>query len=88
MELLERVVGKHCPIDFLGDAQQERISAPDGTSGRMNVLAAQRSLFETRQLGGIDPVLERGVDDDGDLRVRMVSPQLGDGFLQLAQARQ
>ncbi len=31
---------------------------------------------------------ERGVDDDGDLCVRVVAPELGDSFLQLLQARQ
>ena len=31
---------------------------------------------------------EGRVDDDRDLRVRMVAAELGDGFLQLFQARQ
>ena len=30
---------------------------------------------------------ERGVDDDGDLGIRVVTPELGDGFFQLFQAR-
>ena len=88
MELLERVVRKHGPIDLLRNTKQERVSASDGTGRGMDVLAAQRSLFETRKLRGVDPVRERGVDNDGYLRVRMVAPELGDSFFQLLQARQ
>ena len=88
MELLERVVRQHGPVDLLGNAEQEGVPASDGTGGWMDVLPAQGSLFETRKFGGIDPVGEGGVNDDGDLRVRMVAPELGDGFLQLSQARQ
>jgi len=85
MELLERVVGRHCPIDFLGDAQQERIPRPMAPSGRMKrTRPPQRSLFETRQLGGIDPVLDTWRRRMTVISaIRMVSPQLGDGFLQL-----
>jgi hypothetical protein len=88
MELLERVVRQHGPVDLLGNTQQERVAASDGAGRGMDVLAAQRGLLETGKLGGIDPVRERGVDDDGDLRVRMVAPELDDSVFQLFQARQ
>ena len=76
------------PVDFLGDTQQERVSPPDRTRRWMNIFAAQRSLLETPKFGGIDPVGEGGVNDDGDLGIRVVAPELGDGFFQLSQARQ
>ena len=87
MELLERVVGKHGPVDLLGHAQQERVPAPDRARGGMHVLAAQRGLLETSELGGIDAVGEGGVHDDGDLRVRVITPQLGHGLLELDETR-
>jgi len=52
VELLERVVGQHGRIDLLGDAQQERVSAPDGPGGGMDKLTAERGLLETRSSEG------------------------------------
>ncbi len=88
VELLERVIGKHRRVDLLCDAQQEGVAAPDRAGGRMDVLAPHGGLFEAGQLGRVDPVRERRVDDHRDLGVRMVAPKLGDGLLQLLQAGQ
>ena len=76
------------PSTFSAHAQQERVAAPDRSGRRMDVLAPQNRLLEMRELGRVDPVGERRVDDDGDLGVRMVAPELGDGLLQLLQAGQ
>jgi hypothetical protein len=48
VELLERVIRQNGPVNLLGNAQQERIPAPDGPGWWMDVLAPQHRLLEAR----------------------------------------
>ena len=88
MELLERVVGQHRGVYLFGHSQQEGVPSPDGSGRGVHVLAPHGSLLEAGKFRRIDAVGEGCIDDDGDLGVGVVSPQLGDGLLELAQTGQ
>ena len=72
VELLERVVAEDpCP-GLVGDAEHEGVAATDGAGGRGDELVVGDGGVELGDLALGDAMAERGVDDDGDVDVRVL----------------
>ena len=61
-----------------------RPMAPAGGDTSSPAASASSNMLD---LGGIDPVAERGVDDDGDHVVGILGHELAHGLVELGQAR-
>ena len=88
MQLLEGVVGEDRGIGLLGHSGDEGVAATDRTRGRGDDLAGEHRLLVGVALGRLDAVLERGVDDDGDLRAGVLLEEGPHGLVQLGEARE
>jgi hypothetical protein len=86
VELLEGVVREHDGAGALGDAEHERVAAPDGAGGRRHQLAVQLGRLELGALGRLDPVAERGVHHDHHLSRGVLRHIRPDRLVQLAEA--
>ncbi len=88
VELLERVVGEDRCVRLLSDREHEGITTSDGTSRRSDEFVVGDALLELLDLGLVDAVAERGVDDDGDRRVRILVHEGHHRLAQLGEAGQ
>ena len=86
MEFLERVVRQHGGVDLLGDLEDERIAAADGSGGRGDEFTGEQRRLVLGSLGLIDTVGERGIDDDGDRVDLVLGHEGGDRVVELTQA--
>ena len=88
VELLERVVREDRCVRLLGDREHERVAASDGTGRRCDEFVVGDALLELLDLGLVDAVAERGVDDDGDRGVRVLLHEGHHRLVQLGEAGQ
>ena len=87
VEFLERVVRQHVSIGFVGNRQHERIAAADGSGRWSDQFVVGDRLVEVLDFPAVDPVPERGVDDDRDDRSRVVVHERHHCLVQLQEAR-
>lgn len=87
MELLVTVIRQNCRFRLLGNAQDERIPAADGSRGRRDQFVVFDCLVESRNFLRIDAVTERGVDNDRDCSLGMFFEEGHDSLVQLFETR-
>ncbi len=88
VELLEGIVREDRRIRLLGDGEHEGIASTDCTGGRGDEFVVGDALLELLHLLLVDPVTERGVDDHGDGRVRMLLHETHHRLAELSEAGQ
>ena len=88
VKFLEGVVGENNTVDLVGHLQNKRVSPTDRTRRRRNDFSGQHSLFELILFRIVDPMSERGVDDDGERLVRVLARYGAHSFIELGEARQ
>ena len=87
VELLERVVAEDPGARLVGDAQHEGVAPTDGSRRRGDELVVGDGGVELGDLALGDAVAERGVDDDGDVDVRVFLAEAEDSVVELGETR-
>ena len=87
MELLERIVGKDGRAELVGDLENEGIAAADRAGGRGDDLAGKERLLEHGDVGRIDAIGERRVDDHQHVGAGVLFDERANGFVELGEAR-
>jgi hypothetical protein len=86
VELLKGVIRENDCIALLSDTQYKCIAATDSTRRGDEISTRGKGLFEAGKLGGIDSVGKCGIDNDGDLRLWLLSTKLLECALELCKA--
>ena len=87
MEFLEGVVGQNDGVDPVGDLQDERVTAANGSRRRRHQLGAGDGLIELGPFGLVDTVAEGGVDDHGEVPDVVLGDERLHCFVELGEAR-
>ncbi len=86
MELLERIVRQDRGVGLVGHLQDEGITAADGSGRRGQDLAVVAGALESLALTVVDAVRERGVDNDRDLSIGVLSLDGTNRLVELSEA--
>ena len=87
VEFLKRVIAQHDRVRPVGNLQDEGVAAADDASRRRDDLVVVDRLASGLTFALRDPMLERGVDDDGDPLEVILGDELCDRFVELLQRR-
>ena len=87
VELLIAVVGENRALDLLRDAQDESVTATHRAGRRRDQFVVVDRLVEFGHFLLVDPVSERGVDDDRDQVLGVLGHERRHGIAELLEAR-